>query len=147
MWTFTEVVRIEQQFDTWTALVTLAKDSVSESFYIKFQSEPTLAFAQQAGQDLATKKNLAEAPLVPVTISKYAFRMKFTLAERIALDTVDINTSLTDQQKQIAQTLLHDFSIKENGIELTNSDTISGVQYLESIGLLGTGRAAQILAL
>ena len=147
MWTFVEVAQIAERFGSWSALVTLEKNSVQESFYVKFTYQPTVAQATTAGQNLATQKNVEEAPVVSHVITKYAFRMRFTLAERIALDTVDTNAVLTAEQKLIAQTLLHDFAAKENGVEITNADTIAGVQYLESIGLLASGRASVILGL
>jgi hypothetical protein len=147
MWTFSAVAQIEQRFNQWYALVTLMKNGIPESFYLKFANEPSLATAQAEAENLAVQKNLAEAPTAVRLISKYAFRMRFTLDERIALDNAATNANLTAQQKVVVLTLLKDFETKEGEVDLDFPDTLAGVQYFESVQLIATGRANAILGI
>lgn len=87
-------------------------------------------------------------------LSKLAFRRLFTIEERINLDNIsasipldnaELEASLTTQQKGTVRVLQNDMNIATY-IDLDNPDTISGVSYLESIGLLAAGRAAEILS-
>lgn len=94
---------------------------------------------------ILSKIGVDPAPTSKKTLSKFGFRLLFTLTERIALDNYAANQSLTDQQKAILATLRYDFQIADD-INLNHPLTIQGVNLLEQYGLLGTGRAAQILA-
>lgn len=80
-----------------------------------------------------------------VNLTKYEFRKLFTFNERVALDSVQSNPNVSAMNKAIINTLSKDLELSAV-IELYNPDVISGVNFLETVGLLGTGRAAQILA-
>src|SRR5574340_726177 len=82
MWSFVEVARIEQHWERWCALVTLIKAGVPESFFVKFDAEPTPEQAQAAGVDLALRKNLDDAPAAPArTVTRGEFVARSTLPE------------------------------------------------------------------
>ena len=87
----------------------------------------------------------AVSPSVPALLTKYEFRKLFTFEERIAVDNAPSNTSLPENIRMAFVTILNDLNAAE-GIDLTNSDVIASVQLTEQVGLIGTGRAAQVLA-
>jgi len=78
-------------------------------------------------------------------ITRYEFRKLFTLAERIAVDNVQTNTSIAANYKQMLLTMAKDMELSSD-VELYNPDVAAGVNLLESIGIIAVGRAAQILA-
>jgi hypothetical protein len=59
MWSFIRVAAIEKNdlSPAWYAVLTLKKDGIEESFRLKYWQEPTMSQAEQAGVDLANKKN------------------------------------------------------------------------------------------
>lgn len=69
------------------------------------------------------------------SLSQLSFLRKFTAEERIAIRT-SIDPIIID--------FLHLLNIAQD-INLSDPDTVAGVNYLESIGLLDTGRATTIL--
>lgn len=71
-------------------------------------------------------------------LTKYEFLSRFTQAERVAIRAAAAGSGA-----------LYDFMqmLEVSGVvKLDNSDTIAGVNFLETAGLIGAGRAAQILA-
>lgn len=89
---------------------------------------------------------LPEVPVVPEVvvpkkITKLAFISRFTDAEAIALDLASIGATV---QAASMRRFLNKVDAA-TFIDLTRPDTIGGVQYLESVGLIGTGRADVIL--
>ena len=68
--------------------------------------------------------------------TKLQFQRLFTLAERIAVRAS--GDPIVVDYRELGQ-LAED-------IDLADADVVSGVNYLETIGLIGSGRAAQILA-
>lgn len=76
-----------------------------------------------------------DAPVTRV-ISKLAFRRRFTLAERVAIDS---------SSDPVVKTMLTDMSLADV-IDLDDADIVAGLAYLESISLLVAGRAAEIRA-
>lgn len=73
-------------------------------------------------------------PIVP--LSQLEFLRKFTAEERISVRS-SIDPMVID--------FLHLLNLAQN-IRLDDPDTIAGINYCESIGLLAEGRAAQILS-
>jgi hypothetical protein len=72
----------------------------------------------------------------PALLSKLQFQRLFTQAERIAVrGSAD---PLIVDYRELGQLA--------DGIDLTDPDVIAGVGYLEVSGLIGTGRAAEVLA-
>ncbi len=82
-------------------------------------------------------------PVAPVErkVTRLAFLNRFTDAEAIALDLASIGTT-------IEAASIRRYMQKVNAatfIDLTRDDTITGVRQLETVGLIGAGRADQIL--
>ena len=81
-------------------------------------------------------------------ITKFAFRSRFTAAEKVALELASLdNPSGTLEERQAAAMLrvfLKDIDTAEF-INLDMEQTTNGVKLLEQKGLLGTGRANEIL--
>lgn len=77
----------------------------------------------------------------PKKITQLAFISRFTDAEAIALDLASIGST-------VEAASIRRFMQKVNAatyIDLDRSDTISGVNQLEAVGLIGPGRAEVIL--
>jgi hypothetical protein len=84
-------------------------------------------------------------PTTPLVLTKYQFRKLFTLAERTAIDNIQYNSAFAGSIKATVTTLQKDLEVSgEVDIHLT--DTIAGVRFLESVGLVGPGRANRILS-
>lgn len=81
------------------------------------------------------------APTTPgPVLSRLAFRMRFTLSERIAID----NAALPPEQQALVRTVMRDFDAASE-IHLLNPDVIAGVRLFEQLGLITPGRADEIL--
>jgi hypothetical protein len=76
----------------------------------------------------------APAPI----LSPYDFLLLFTAAERVAI----LTAAQTNMQMADWLNMLNHVSF----VHLDDPNTISGVEALEAAGLIGAGRAAQILA-
>lgn len=88
-------------------------------------------------------------PSVPsVKITRLAFRNRFTTAEKIALELASKdNTAAPPAQRQqsaMIKVYLDDVNSAEF-IDLNRKDTRQGVLLLETVGLIATGRAVEIL--
>lgn len=70
-------------------------------------------------------------------ISRLQFQRRFTLAERIAIRSS--NDPVVIDYRELGQ-------LAEQ-IDLNDEDVIVGLGYLEQLGLIGQGRAAEILAI
>lgn len=139
MWEFVEVVRTEQNWGRWSALVTLSKAGVQESFYLKFDGEPTPEQAEQAGRDYALRKNIDEAPEAPSrTISRSEFVGRFQITEIGA-----IYSAATGNATLLAFTKKLELN---DTVNLDSDDCINGLALLEQAGLIGAGRANAIRA-
>ena len=89
---------------------------------------------------IAANQQTASVPL-----TKYEFRKLFTFNERVAIDNAPTNTTISAQYRAAIVTMLKDLEVS-GSVFLTNPDVISGLNSLEELGLLGPGRAVQILA-
>lgn len=78
-------------------------------------------------------------------LTKYQFRKLFTFNERVAIDNFTANPVITAQNKAVLSTIMKDLEVSGE-VQLDNPDVAAGVQFLETVGLLGTGRASQILS-
>lgn len=81
----------------------------------------------------------------PNTLTKYAFRKLFTQSERIAVDNAQSNAAIPAQYKAVLLTIAKDMELSAE-VQLDNPDTIAGVGFLQTLGLIGPGRAAMILS-
>ena len=89
----------------------------------------------------------AAAPLDAV-ISKFAFRARFTQEERVNIEMarIDVTTAPPATRRQAAALRVNRDDIAAAAfIDLSRADTRSGVQSLETAGLIAVGRAAIIL--
>ena len=68
-------------------------------------------------------------------LTRYEFRSQFTAAEKMAM---------YESTDTLIKVFLDDVQSAEY-IELTNQDTIDGVNYLEAQSIISAGRAAEIL--
>jgi len=91
------------------------------------------------------------APVIPPPIltnplfSQKGFMDLFTQAELKTCLNYASNSALTDDQKANLNVFFQYF-YHTPIIDMTMATTIAGLQMLEAYGLIGTGRAAQILA-
>lgn len=81
-----------------------------------------------------------------VRLTKYEFRKLFTLNERVAIDAAPTNTAIPANYRAMLQTMNRDMELSGEVHLSTNSDVAAGVNFLEQLGLIAAGRAAQILA-
>lgn len=103
-----------------------------------------------AGLPLPSKTTLDEwilsNPKVnQIVLTKYQFRKLFTLNERVAIDNAQSNTNIPANYRAILLTMAKDMEVSAE-VQLDNPDVIAGVQLLEQVGLIGSGRASQILS-
>ncbi len=88
------------------------------------------------------------APTVGTIITRSAFRMRFTQAEKIAIELAGLDdpSAPMEARSQAAaiRTYQKDVDAAEF-IDLTDPATAGGVQELEAAGLMADGRAAEIL--
>lgn len=81
-------------------------------------------------------------------LSPLAFRRRFTKPERIGIEWASVDRAdQTTEQRQMAAALRSDLTDQAQAkfIDLDDPDVIAGVQALEAIGLIGEGRAEDIL--
>lgn len=81
--------------------------------------------------------SIAQAPEAVTKITRLAFRNRFTGAEKVALYTA----AASSVQLRV---YLDDLSAATY-VDLTRADTIAGVNALELSGVIGAGRASEIL--
>lgn len=89
---------------------------------------------------------IAAQGAVPWT--KFQFRQRFTSAEQVAIDefnaTFESNPGLNAEQKRQIRTGLKNLDAS-GAVYADNPATIAGVQMYEALGLIASGRAAEIL--
>lgn len=90
----------------------------------------------------------APPPPAPVRITKLAFRNRFTGNEKAAIEFAAADNPAASQQARLMAAALRAQLADQRDaafIDLQRPDTRAGVQALEQMGLLATGRAAVIL--
>ena len=91
---------------------------------------------------------LSNAPSTSRKITVLAFRNRFTQAEKVAIDLSSIDDpAATMPARQLAASLrvmASDLTVA-TFVDLDRSDTRVGVQSLETYGIIGVGRASEIL--
>ena len=81
-------------------------------------------------------------------ITKLAFRNRFTQAEKIAIEFASIDNPSTDTAARLQAAALRAYLKDVDSatfIDLTRQDLIDGTQALETMTLIASGRADQIL--
>ena len=102
------------------------------------------------GEQFSAPQTDPPAPQQPETrfITRLAFRNRFSQTEKAMLEIASLdNTAASMEQRQQAAALRAYMKDVESAtfIDLGRADTRAGVQTLEYLGLLGPGRAAEIL--
>lgn len=121
------------------ALTTAEKDSLSypqQGWYWFDTLEDALLGMLNAPQSGAKK------------ITRLAFRNRFTQAEKAAIEIAQLDdpSATMPQRYQAAALRASQADVSSSTyIDLDRADTIAGVQQLEAIGLIGSGRSDQIL--
>lgn len=97
---------------------------------------------------VAVNQNGSIDELPGTRITRLAFRNRFSTAEKAALEIAALDNPQADMQARgMAATLrayLQDVQAS-TFIDLQRADTRAGVTMLEQVGLIGAGRAAQII--
>lgn len=84
----------------------------------------------------------------PRHITRFAFRQRFTQAELVTIEIAcldDPSAPIQQRQQSAALRVMQRQVSEATYIDLDRPDTRAGVQQLEAAGLIGLGRAAQIL--
>jgi hypothetical protein len=81
-----------------------------------------------------------------IIVTRYEFRQLFTFSERVAIDNIASNVSIPANYKAMIITMLKDLEVSSVVQLTTNPDVTAGVNLLESLGLIGSGRASSILS-
>lgn len=89
---------------------------------------------------------LANPKTSGIILTKYQFRKLFTINERVAIDSAPSNPNIPAQYRAMLLTMNKDMEISHEVQLSDNPDVAQGVNFLEQLGLIGPGRAAQILA-
>ena len=82
-------------------------------------------------------------------LTRLAFLDRFTDAEAVAIDLASIDDPSGTQQERTGQASIRRYLNKINAatfVDVARDDTIAGVNALESLGLLASGRADEILS-
>lgn len=81
-------------------------------------------------------------------ITSLAFRNRFTLPEKVAIELAAIDNPSADmsarQGSASIRAMLKDLDVA-SWVDLSRPDTIAGVLAMEQFGILGAGRASEIL--
>lgn len=138
MWEFIEVVRIGQDFGQWYAQVTLSGNGGVESPFITFGAvEPTMQEVETQGRRLALQRNLTGAYVASDSITREAFFDRFTNTEIASIyQAANASADLFAYVKKLEM---------NPTVNTKNADVVNGLALLEQVGLLGAGRAAEIL--
>jgi hypothetical protein len=95
--------------------------------------------------DLPSDGESVEA--IPFVMTKRAFRLRFTYAERLQCDafnaTFESNPALSDELKAAIRTGLADYAVAEE-IDLNDPSVGQMLSMYEQLGLIEAGRAAVI---
>ena len=88
------------------------------------------------------------AALAPRRLAPLAFRRRFTAAERAAIEWAAVDKPEQSAQERMGSAALRS-SLKDQDqatyIDLDDLDTITGTHAIEQLGLIGAGRADEIL--
>ena len=88
-------------------------------------------------------------PIVNTRITRLAFLSRFTDDEAVAIDLASIDNPAGTSDERIGQASIRRYMSKINAasfVDVAREDTIIGVNVLETMGLIGAGRADEILS-
>lgn len=130
--------RLGQRYDP----ITHAFASVTPPAYTVQFTDPFGVVRTLASDDPITEQQVFNA-LYP-NITRLQFRRLFTLNERIALDGIEASAA-PDLTKATVRTLKEDFASAQF-ISLEDPLTVQAINAFAQMGLINSGRVAQILA-
>ncbi len=125
----------------WPAVQAMTTSDGSDYESIQHLSGPPLPTKEALDSWIAANPNVTNTN----EVTKYQFRKLYTLTERVAIDNVASNPYIPAQYKAILLTMQKDLDVS-GIVQLWNPDVAAGVRLCETLGLLGTGRANQILS-
>lgn len=143
MWIYDRAVKVERPQGKWNVRIVVRRGDEEQGGWITFDHEPKPAEIADGGRRYAEELNLSESYAIGSVVTRFAFRSRFTLDERVAIDNVAAS-ALSDAQKAVVLTILKDMDAAQE-IDLRHPSTMEGVHFLEAVGLLPAGRAAAIL--
>lgn len=111
-------------------------------------ADPRLAVAEEITFIYMPDVQEVPAPMQPVKVTKLAFRNRFTQAEKVGIEIASLDDPTAPMQARAGAAALRANSADITAasfIDLTYPDTRAGVQTLEAYGLIGAGRATEIL--
>lgn len=115
--------------------VLIPQNDIDDPYTIKWA-----AWLSAGGQYSSIITSAAE-----IALTKLAFRRRFTQPERIAIDNAPDNAALPYEVRAAIKSMSKDLELADE-IDLTDSELATGIQFLVQVGLLTSGRAAEILA-
>jgi len=110
--------------------------------------EETATFTAPQPDDETPPPDSGPAPPVRRIITNLAFDLRFTLEERVAIELASIDDPTADMETRAQKAALRvsqERSKKAMFTDLDDPVTRGGVDYMEQVGLLATGRAVEIL--
>lgn len=139
-WAKASLINVNGQLDEYLTVQGAAIGLTAETDFEAFKAGiasllPDAFLAYSTGATLPSPSD--PNPQLPY-ITRLAFRSRFTNAEKLALYTA------AETNKQL-QVFLDDLAAATY-IDLTRPDTIAGITFLETAGLLAAGRASEILS-
>lgn len=105
------------------------------------EADEAFAEAQHPGAWRVAAEQVETAPVEDLRITRLAFLDRFADAEAVAIDLASLGATV---QAAGLRRYLHKVN-SATYIDLGRADTREGVQALETAGLLGAGRALEIL--
>ena len=111
---------------------------------IQWQGGEPLPSKETIDQWIESNRNIS----TDVKITVLAFRNRFTQAEKISIDLGSIDdptASIEQRQLSAAIRVMNADLAVATYIDLSRADIQNGVNQLEAYGMIGTGRADQIL--
>lgn len=93
--------------------------------------------------DAATRGIVPRTPMR--FVSKYVFIQRFTDAERRVLFGFSLDSTKTEAQRKLVVAIVWYLTFLDT-INLDDASIAAGMAYLETVGVLAAGRAAQILS-
>lgn len=125
----------------WPAIQAMTTGDGSDYDTIHHLGGPPLPSKEALDSWIAANPNVTNIN----EVTKYQFRKLYTLTERVNIDNVAQNPAIPAQYKAILATIQKDLEVSAI-VQLWNPDVAAGVRLCETLGLLGPGRANQILS-
>lgn len=123
---------------------TVADDYTAQAGEVVIAAGPAMTAADAFDWQYLNGAWVPPTPVNPRILTPLQFRQRLTLAERVALDGFE-DSALPVQAKAMLRTLLADLAVAKD-VDLDNPSTVQGLQFIESVGIIAPGRAAQIVS-